>query len=327
MSVLVYVCGALALAGVLFAVAGPQLFSGQKQDKRLQKVASNERPAKGGGRGGRKIDKAQQRRKAVEETLKELEQKQQARKNISLRGKLLQAGLKMEPRNFHILSAFLALGGGAVVLLGMQNTLAALPAAIVSGYGLPRLALAQITKRRQKKFLLEFPNALDVIVRGVRSGLPINECLKIVAKESSEPVGPEFQRLVEAQRVGIPQQQALARFFERMPVSEVNFFIIVLTIQQQAGGNLSEALGNLSNVLRSRKEMKAKINAMSTEAKASAAIIGALPPGVAGIVYLTSPDYIMPLFTEPMGHMMLIGSGLWMLMGIFIMRQMINFDF
>ena len=137
----------------------------------------------------------------------------------------------------------------------------------------------------------------------------------------------EFADLVEQQRVGIPLSQAFDRMYERMPIQEVNFFSIVIAIQQQAGGNLAEALGNLSTVLRDRKKLAAKVKAFSAEAKASASIIGALPLLVMGVVWITTPDYINLLFTEPMGHMMLAGSAIWMTSGVLVMRKMINFDF
>jgi len=179
--------------------------------------------------------------------------------------------------------------------------------------------------RREKAFTAEFANAIDVIVRSVKSGLPTNEALRIVAREVPDPVGMEFNRLCEGLKVGVTLEQGCKKMFESMPTPEVSFFGIVMTIQQKSGGNLSEALGNLSGVLRDRKRLEGKIKAMSSEAKASAAIIGSLPPGVMGIVYLTTPDYISLLFTEHMGNLMLAGCALWMGTGIFVMRKMINF--
>src|SRR5262249_54586425 len=151
-----------------------------------------------------------------------------------------------------------------------------------------------------------FAPALEIIVRGVKSGLPINDCLKIIANESPAPLGPEFMEVVDAQKIGVPLDQALAKLYERMPIPEVNFFMIVLAIQQKTGGNLSEALGNLARVLRDRKKLRMKVQAMSSEAKASAAIIGALPVAVATIMSISSPDYIAILFNERLGHLLLI---------------------
>ncbi len=166
-----------------------------------------------------------------------------------------------------------------------------------------------------------------MIVRGVKAGLPVGDCIRIVAAETQEPVKSEFRAIAESTAMGIPLGDAASKLFERIPVPEANFFGIVVAIQQKAGGSLSEALGNLSRVLRDRRKMKAKIKAMSMEAKASAAIIGSLPIAVMFLVYLTSPNYIELLWTHPMGHMMLVASATWMTIGILVMRKMINFDF
>jgi tight adherence protein B len=148
-----------------------------------------------------------------------------------------------------------------------------------------------------------------------------------VANESPEPVRSEFRGMIETQAIGLTLGEAAGRLYERIPLPEANFFGIVILIQQRAGGNLSEALGNLSKVLRDRKKMKAKIKAMSMEAKASASIIAALPIAVMTLVYLTSPSYISLLWTESVGRVMLAGCAIWMLMGVLVMRKMINFDF
>ena len=185
--------------------------------------------------------------------------------------------------------------------------------------------LALLKSRREKKFTSEFANAIDVIVRSVKSGLPTTEALKIVAREMPEPVASEFSTLVEGLKVGVTLEQGLKRMHDNMPTPEVNFFAIVMTIQQKSGGNLSEALGNLSGVLRDRKRLQGKIKAMSSEAKASAAIIGSLPPVVMFLVWFTTPAYIDLLFTERLGNLMLIGCVLWMIIGIAVMKKMISF--
>jgi tight adherence protein B len=166
-----------------------------------------------------------------------------------------------------------------------------------------------------------------VIVRGIKAGLPLLDSLKLIASEAQEPIRSEIRAVIETQTVGIPLGEACLKLYERMPVSEANFFGIVVSIQQRAGGNLSETLGNLSRVLRDRKKMKAKIQAMSMEAKASASIIGALPLVVMGLVYFTSPAYIEILWTDSFGRMMLGCCAVWMTIGVLVMRKMINFDF
>lgn len=181
--------------------------------------------------------------------------------------------------------------------------------------------------RRQNKFLLEFANSIDIVVRGIKSGLPVNDCIRIIANESPDPIGPEFAEIVEGQKLGIPLDQGLERMYERMPLAEVNFLAIVIAIQQKTGGNLAEALANLSKVLRDRRKMKSKIEAMSMEAKASASIIGILPPGVMGMLYFTNPEYIELLWITSLGQALLVMCGTWMLIGVLIMKKMIAFDF
>ena len=182
-------------------------------------------------------------------------------------------------------------------------------------------------KQRTKKFIDAFADAIDIIVRGIKSGLPVHDCLKIIGKESPEPLAGEFRTLTENIAMGMPLDTALERLYERMPTAEVRFFAIVLNIQQKTGGNLAEALGNLSTVLRSRKLMAEKIKALSSEAVASSFIIGSLPPGVVILITVTTPSYMAPMFTDPRGHLMLLGAGFWMSMGILVMRKMINFKF
>jgi tight adherence protein B len=209
----------------------------------------------------------------------------------------------------------------------VDNIFATLGGTFAAGLGLPRWYLNFLKKRRIKKFTAELPNSIDVIVRGIRAGLPLNDCLRIVAKEVPEPVRSEFKAIVEAQGLGIPLGEAIAKLYERVPIPESNFFAIVIGIQSKSGGNLSEALGNLSRVLRERKKMANKITAMSMEAKASAGIIASLPFVVATLTYLSSPDYISLLWMTLVGKIVLVVSGLWMLCGILIMKRMINFDF
>ena len=207
------------------------------------------------------------------------------------------------------------------------NPLVAFGGAVIGFLGLPSWIIDRLRLRRQKQFLEELPNAVDLIVRGIRSGLPLGDCLRMVATETRDPVRAEFRQIIEAQHLGLPVGDACMKLFERMPVQEANFFGIVIAIQQKAGGNLSEALGNLSKVLRDRKKMKAKIIAMSMEAKSSAGIIGSLPIIVSGLVYLTSPSYIMLLFKTNAGNVIVVGGLIYMAIGIMVMKKMIDFDF
>jgi tight adherence protein B len=273
---------------------------------------------------------AAKRRKSVQDSLKELDAKQLATdKNIKkppLRIQLKQAGMTVSVERFYLYSVVCGIVVTAIAWFVGAPVLI-LPGALLAGaFGLPRWFVSFRRARRVKAFLNEFPNALDVIVRAVKSGLPLNDGIRLIATEAQEPVKTEFRRIVESQQVGMSIPDATLRMPETMPCPEAGFFGIVIQIQQQAGGNLSEALGNLSRVLRDRKKMKAKVQALSMEAKASAAIIGALPFIVAFLVYMSSPNYIMPLFTTSTGHLILGVSGIWMSIGIFVMRKMMNFD-
>ena len=268
-----------------------------------------------------------ERRKKLTETLQQLDDKTKnlkKKKRVSLAQQLEQAGLSARPKHFYIGSLIAAFAFGLVGLISGQQLWVTGLLFVVGGFGFPRWIVNFLIKRRKKKFLDEFSNAIDVIVRGVKSGLPVNECLKIIARESPKPVCDEFHQLVEGIRIGMTMEQSLLRMFERMPLQEVNFFGIVLMIQQKTGGNLAEALGNLANVLRSRKLMEGKIKALSAEAKASAMIIGALPFLVMGAVKMASPDYLTPLFATKTGNFILIGAGLWMLTGVMVMKKMVQ---
>jgi len=312
---------ALCIGGLGFAFVGGD----NKKSKRMAQVAGSERGRRRSAES--EADNSDKRRKQVQETLKTIEQRQKAQQKVTLRLRLERAGVEMTPRNFYMLSATSGLVCAALVMFMGYSPLIGIGAAFAGALGLPRWVLGFMISRRQKAFLGEFANAIDVIVRGVKAGLPINDCLKIIATEAAEPVRTEFQDLVEGQRVGVTLDQGLAKVYERMPLAEVNFFQIVLAIQQKTGGNLAEALNNLSKVLRDRKRMRAKIVAISQEAKSSAAIIGVLPPGVMAILYFSAPSYLDPLITTRPGHMIIVGGLCWMGIGVLIMRKMINFNF
>ncbi|QDC02862.1 type II secretion system F family protein [Mesorhizobium sp. 8] len=325
----------VALAGFAAgAVAYAFLFNDISREKqvgrRLQtvKAADSDRAAAKASRD--RIAEVAKRRKSVQDSLKDLEEKQK-RKDVNvkkppLKVQLRQAGMTVTIERFYLYSGIFGLVMALLFFLVGAPLFVALAILLVGGLGLPRWLVSFRRKRRVKKFLDEFPNALDVIVRAVKSGLPLNDGVRLIANEAQEPVKTEFRRIVDAQQLGLSIPDAAMRMPETMPCPEAGFFGIVIQIQSQAGGNLSEALGNLSRVLRDRKKMKARVQALSMEAKASAAIIGALPFVVAVMTFITSPKYIMPLFTTDTGHLILGLSGIWMGIGIFVMRKMINFD-
>ncbi len=324
LTILLPVLTLLAVAGAGWAFAG----SSSTSDRARRRIQSVKQGAAVSTQQSKAQQQAKDRRKTVQKTLKEIEERQKEEKRkISLSTRIEQAGLSFSVPVFWLISVGMSAGGFLALTMGGLNWTVALAGGFAAGLGLPRWFLGYLTARRQKVFLLEFANALDVIVRGVKAGLPLSECLNIVARESPDPVGGEFRRVVEGARVGVTLEEGLLRMYERMPVPEVNFFVIVLSIQQKSGGNLSEALGNLSNVLRDRKLMRGKIQAMSSEAKASAGIIGSLPPGVMALIYVSTPDYIGVLFTSQMGNILLIAGAMWMALGILVMKKMINFNF
>ncbi len=322
----VFALAAVAFAGAVFALTFPHLSGEVANEKRRSRVTESH-----GRRTARiaHVEQTASRRKAVADTLKELEDRAQAKEKLTLGLRLERAGLDITANTFWVLSIASGVGTAIGLYFAVPNMhyVGIAVGAFVGTFGLPRWVLSFLTKSRQSKFTNEFANAIDIIVRGIKSGLPLNECLGIIARESPEPVRSEFRDVVEQQRVGVPLSECFERMISRMPLSEVKFFGIVVAIQQQAGGNLSEALENLAGVLRDRKTLAAKVQALSAEAKASAMVLGALPFCVAGMVYFSTPDYISLLWQKRYGQMMLLGSAIWMVMGIMVMKKMINFKY
>ncbi|NVP56726.1 type II secretion system F family protein [Mycoplana rhizolycopersici] len=320
---------ALAAGALGYGLLFSRIETEKKAESRVNRVKSAETDQNKVRAARERMQEMSKRRKSVQDSLKDLEKKQQERNKKAaptLKAKLSQAGLSLTPTQFILIGlafglfmAFASLVAGAppVISAGLF---------VIAGLGVPRWVLNFIVKRRMNKFLEEFPNSLDVMVRSIKSGLPLTDALRLIAAEGQDPVKSEFRRVVESQQMGLSIPEACARMYTHIPLQEVNFFSIVIAIQSQAGGNLSEALSNLSKVLRERRKMRAKVSAMSMEAKASAAIIGALPLIVMLLVYLTTPEYMMILFTDPRGHLILGCSAVWMSIGILMMRNMINFD-
>ena len=330
MTVVIAVLGFVVLASLGFAFSGGGGASPQLA-KRAQAIGAGTN-VRAKQRQKAAAKSPEERRKQITEQLKEAE-KRERKKRLTLRARMLHAGLTPNTTQFWIYSAVLGAIAFVVVffvaghLPVLARLLVACGAAFAFAYGAPRWVLSFMAKSRIKKFTEEFPNAMDIIVRGIKSGLPVNDGLKIIAKESAAPLGPEFQRLVENVGVGMSLEGALEKMNEHMPSPELRFFAIVIGIQAKTGGNLSEALGNLSTVLRARKMMREKIKALSSEAIASASIIGVLPPGVGGVISLTRPEYMAIMFNDVRGNMLLALGAAWMFCGIMMMRKMINFKF
>ena len=320
-SIALFFLASVAIGGLAWVFVYPILSGERKAEQRMASVAKNQAVTRT-TRGSQKP-----RRDAIETTLKEFEERNKKNKRVPLATRIAQAGLTWSKQQFFLISAGI---GVAMFMIGLFTGAGLLPAiglGFAGAFGLPYWLLSYLKKRRETKFLNAFPDAVDIIVRGIKAGLPLLDCMKMITADAPEPLKSEFRAIVETQAIGIPLGDACGKLYERMPVPEANFFGIVISIQQKAGGNLSEALGNLSRVLRDRKKMKAKIQAMSMEAKASASIIGALPIAVMTLVWITSPNYIALLWTEPLGNVMLAASACWMAMGVLVMKKMINFDF
>ncbi len=320
---------ALAFGGIVYAFLFNRVSAERTQDKRVKYIKDNTGNREHRLQAENRLAEASKRRQSVQNSLKELEERNKARdpNKAGIKEQMRQAGMRLSVKQFYLFSLIFALVVAAVTYFSSANLLMTGAAFFIGGLGFPRWVVGFKKKRRLNAFLEEFPNAVDVIVRGIKAGLPLNDCMGIIAAEAKDPVNQEFTKIIETQKMGIPMTDAIQKLYKNVPLTEANFFGIVIAIQQSAGGNLSEALGNLSKVLRDRKKMKAKIQAMSAEAKASASIIGALPVIVMLLIYLTTPDYITILFTHETGHLILLGSAIWMGIGIMVMKSMINFDF
>jgi len=318
----VFFLASAAIGGVVYVFLYPMLSGERKAEQRMQNVAGTTPTTRVSRTAPQKS-----RRDAIESTLKDFDDRHKKTKRVPLSVRIARAGLSWSKRQFAIISAGIGLAMFAVGMFAGAGLLVSAVLGFAGAFGAPRWLLSYLRKRREAKFLDHFPDAVDVIVRGIKAGLPLLDCIKMIVSEAPQPIKTEFRLILETQAIGMPLGEACGKLYERTPLPEANFFGIVVAIQQKSGGNLSEALGNLSKVLRDRKKMKAKIQSMSQEAKASAGIIGALPIAVMTLVYLTSPNYISLLFTNPTGHIMLAGSALWMTTGVFVMRKMINFDF
>jgi tight adherence protein B len=310
----------IAVAAVAYVAILPLLSGERRASKRLKSIGVS---ASGAAIRGVAIN----RREQVAKTLSEIEAKAKGATKATVELKLARAGLAWTKQTFYTISAVSAAILGLLLFVITDNPIVGVGAAFAGGFGLPAYLLRHLRLKRIAKFNKELPNAVDVVVRGIRTGIPVGDCFRMVSREAEEPVRSEFRTVVETQAMGLSLGEACTRLVERVPTAEVNFFAIVINIQQQSGGNLSEALNNLSVVLRDRSKMRGKVKAMSMEAKASASIIACLPFGVAGITTLTSPDYISLLWTTDIGKIALVGAAIWMSIGIFTIKKMIAFDF
>lgn len=243
-----------------------------------------------------------------------------------LQARLESADLDIPLGRYGVICAGLSIGiTGFCIVTGMAIS-TALMVGVIGGAGLPHMMVSRMINSRVTAFTKQFPEALDLIVRGLKSGLPVNECIINVGTEISAPTGPEFRRIADEMKLGKQLETALWETADRLDTADFKFFVISLVVQRETGGNLGETLGNLGTILRQRQAMKMKIKAMSSEAKASAWIIGSLPFIMLGIIMTINYDYGVVLFTHPKAIMAGLGGLVSISIGIFIMNSMMNFE-
>ena len=312
----------LAMSSILAFVVVQNTGSRARLKMRLAAIAGDVKD----GSGAKKGAAPKGRNRQIKSKLDEAAGGQARSRRLELRLLIDRAGLAISVRTFYIASAVSGVAFTALFLLMGYAWYWSPGVLIVMGLGFPRKVLNAKAAKRQKRFTQHFADAIDVIVRGIKSGLPVGECLNIIARESPEPVCSEFKLLVEGQKLGMTLKQALERSCRHMPTADMKFFAIVLNLQQQTGGNLAETLAGLSDVLRQRKKMADKVKAMSSEARMTATIIGSMPFLISGMIYLINPDYISLLWTDHTGKKIFYGGLAWMGTGVFIMKQMISFE-
>ncbi len=243
-----------------------------------------------------------------------------------LRLRLAQTGKKWTLQQYMYASGGLAFVIMAILLLNGVSFFIGLFSGLLIGAGLPHMVVNFLVGRRIKNFTMYFPDAIELLVRGLKSGMPVSETLSVIAKEIAGPVGEEFKLVVEKIKIGKSMEEALQETADRLGTPEFQFFVITLAIQRETGGNLAETLANLADVLRKRAQMKLKIRAMSSESKASAYIVGSLPFFVSGMIWMINQEYLAGFFYEP--RLMIAGvvGAVWMTIGALVMAKMIKFE-
>lgn len=276
---------------------------------------------------GKKADPAAQRRAEIAKKLKgtgddEVKKKKGA---VTLKDLIMQAGLEISETRYWVMAAITSVVSMMAAYTFGMSLLVVILVGVIGLLGLPRLVLKMMAGSRQKKFLEDFADSLDAMTRLLRAGMPVTEAIKMVAREYNGPLGEEMGRIFDQQKIGVSLAEAVLSGARRIPIPEMAMFATAVAIQSQTGSSLSDVLENLAAVIRARFRLKRKVQALSSEAKASAMIIGALPNLVATGLYFVNHDYIILLFTTSTGKTLLTGAVLWMCIGILVMRQMINF--
>jgi tight adherence protein B len=318
---LLMTAGVLAMVGMFFfAFAGPS--AAKASNRRLESVRERH------SRSSEIATQAQLKRilQSRQQTKMEGLAERFIPKPALLAKRLAQTGRTVSlPKYALICLVLTAVVAGLLIVKGAPTPLAVF-AALFIGIGLPHKVVGKMIKRRVAQFTARFPDAIDLMVRGLRSGLPISETLHVVGDEIQGPISDEFRAVSDKMKIGRTMDAALQETADRLGTPEVQFFVITLAIQRETGGNLAETLSNLSEVLRKRSQMKLKIRAMSSESKASAWIVGALPFIVFGLIYMVNMEYMAKFFEDE--RLMIAGGGglVWMGIGVFIMAKMIDFE-
>ena len=300
------------------------LFNQENARKRrlYSAIQGHAAPQKKGGPN----DEKDRRRSDLAQKLKEAkDEEQQKKKKTTISMMIDQAGLSISVKQFWIFSVLSMVMWIFLAKIMGQPPHILFAAFVIGLLGFPRFVMKKLAARRQKQFLEEFPDALEATVRLLKAGMPVGEAIAMIAREFTGPVGEEMERIYDKQKIGVPLHEAALDSTRRMPLTEMQMFATGLSIQSQTGSSLSEVLMNLSGVIRSRFRLKRKIKALSSEAIASASIIGALPVLVATGMYFTNYEYISVLLTDSFGNFLLGCAIFWMLCGIFVMKAMINF--
>jgi tight adherence protein B len=322
--VVIFIGVLLSVGAIVVALGGNSARAMlRKRAKALKQPKSvNAGKAAGGRQAAASVKRAEARSVPfVEAMAKRLMPRQAA-----LRDRLARTGYSIAPGTYAMICLGIAVVAGVALFLVAGMPLVAALVGLVAGAGVPHLVVGFLGARRKARFIALLPEAIDLIVRGLKSGLPVTESMAAVGRELAAPVGPEFAHVTDCVRFGQPLEEALWETARRLDTPEFNFFVISLSIQRETGGNLGETLGNLSDIIRRRRQMRLKIKAMSSEAKSSAVILGALPFAIGGIVAFMTPDYISVLYQDPRG-MALAGGGLFSTaIGIGVMVKLIRFE-
>lgn len=315
---LIGVCTFVTIGTVAYAILSPKIADETVSSQRLAKLT------KEGAAVSARAVVDRRRRKAIAHNLEDLEDEEKKRKNLPIEVLIKQAGLDWTSQRYYLMmAAGVVITSIAVYMLSM-SLLATAVATLIAPLIWPKMYVSRAREKRINKFLEQFPTGLDIIIRGLKAGLPIRACLQTIATEAEEPMRSEFQAVMQAQGLGLTVADAVARMRYTVPSAETNFFITLIEVQQSAGSNLAETLATLSSMMRGRKQMREKIKSLAAEPKLSAYIIGAVPLVVITAIYFISPDYLEPLLFTTMGHLVIGGCIIWASMGALIMNMIMK---